>query len=250
MDRDRLKEVHQSEITESRINEDFLAWLKTKGPSWLLAGLVAVGAYMGVVRWKQHRTGRTDEAWRALLDARLPGAKEDVADEHPETFAVPQLAWLEAADLLLTAVTSGRPLGTDLIVVAALPLSVSERQDYLSRAARLCEKVLATDTEQTLAMTLHAVDAMKGLAAVAESRGDADEARRWFLAAADRAEPYYPPLAEQARGRAETVDDFTELVVLPTTAQTTALGQPEPLAPILVVPTLRPILLPDEFGGR
>ncbi len=249
MHRDRLKQVHQSELTESRINEDFVVWLKTKGPSWLLALLVGLGAYMGVVRWKQHRTGRIDTAWQALLQAQLPGAKEDVADEHSDTFAISQLAWLEAADLLLGAVTSGRALGTELTAIPPLPLSASQREDYLARAARLCEKVLATDTEQSLGMTLHAVDAMKGLAAVAESRGDADEARRWYLLAADRAQPFYPPLAEQARGRAETAGDFTELVTLPTSAQTTALGQPEPLTPIVVEETLGRILLPDEFGG-
>ncbi len=249
MDRDRLKQLHQSDLTESRINEDFVVWLKTKGPSWLLALLVALGAYMGVVRWKQHRTGRIDTAWQALLEAQLPGAKEDVADEHPNTFAISQLAWLEAVDLLLGAVTSGRPIGTDPILGTPLPLSASQREDYLARAAGLCEKVLATDTEKSLGMTLHAVDAMKGLAAVAESRGDADEARKWYLLAADRAQPFYPPLAEQARGRAETAGDFTELVTLPTAAQTTALGPPEPLTPIVVEETLGRILLPDEFGG-
>ncbi len=32
MDRERLQQVHQSEVTESRINEDFVEWLKTKAP--------------------------------------------------------------------------------------------------------------------------------------------------------------------------------------------------------------------------
>ena len=31
MDRDRLKEVRQTDLTESRINQDFLDWLKTSG---------------------------------------------------------------------------------------------------------------------------------------------------------------------------------------------------------------------------
>ncbi len=29
---ERLKDVHQTELSESRINEDFVEWLKTKGP--------------------------------------------------------------------------------------------------------------------------------------------------------------------------------------------------------------------------
>ncbi len=30
MDRDRLKQVQQTDLTESRINEDFVDWLKTR----------------------------------------------------------------------------------------------------------------------------------------------------------------------------------------------------------------------------
>jgi hypothetical protein len=33
MDRERLKQVHQTDLTESRVNEDFVDWLKTKGPT-------------------------------------------------------------------------------------------------------------------------------------------------------------------------------------------------------------------------
>ena len=81
MDRDRLKEVHQTDLTESRINEDFVDWLKTKGPTWLLMILIGVGGYLGIVRWRQYKQQHFVEAWVALSECRLPGAFEDVADD-------------------------------------------------------------------------------------------------------------------------------------------------------------------------
>ena len=93
-DRDRLKEVHQTELIESRINEDLVDWLKTKGPSWLLLILVGVAIWMGYFRWRQYRANHYNEAWSALLDSRLPGSYEDVAARYadvpgPLTHGVP-----------------------------------------------------------------------------------------------------------------------------------------------------------------
>ena len=50
-DRERLKEVHATDLTESRVNEDFVDWLKTKGPTYLLAILVVAtfGSGLGMV---------------------------------------------------------------------------------------------------------------------------------------------------------------------------------------------------------
>ena len=33
---DRLKEVQTTDLTDSRVNHDFIDWLKTKGMNWLL----------------------------------------------------------------------------------------------------------------------------------------------------------------------------------------------------------------------
>ena len=245
MDRDRLKQVHQSEITESRINEDFVIWLKTKAPTWVLAILVGFGAYLGVLRWKQHKAGRIDAAWRALIDAqpRLPGSKEDVAEEYADTFAVAQLAWLGASTQRLVAVARNRALGSDVPGLDPQTLSAERREEYLTLAAEMCHSVLLTDTDGSLPMTLHAVNAMKGLAAVEEARGNVVEARRWYLAAADRAERDYPKLAELARRRAETVDEYVQLVSLPSRDEvsTPATTRP-PLDPARLEPGIRTLL--------
>ncbi|MHC4108523.1 MAG: hypothetical protein ACYSTY_10605 [Planctomycetota bacterium] len=247
MDRQRLQQVHQSEITESRINEDFVEWLKTKAPQWLLAILIGIAAYMAIVRWKEHKTNRQDAAWQALVTASLPGAKEDVADEHGDVFAVAQLAWLQAAQQLLRAIDRNMPLGADANDTTVQPLTPEQRDEYLDRIAGLCQKVLLTDTSKSLPMTLHAVNALKTLAAAAEARGEFDEARRWYEEAAERAELYYPNLAEQSRRRGETVDQYTRLVSLPPPALVAVGDQTSPgTEPAPLEPALRGLLLPDE----
>ena len=55
MDRDRLKEVHQTDLTEGKINEDFVDWLKTKGPTYLLVVLIGLAAWLFIVRFRQQK---------------------------------------------------------------------------------------------------------------------------------------------------------------------------------------------------
>src|SRR5262245_33864318 len=72
----RLKEVRQTDLTEGRINQEFLDWLQTKGMSWLLILLVGVCIYLGFVRWKSHQSNTRAEAWKTLQESRLPSALE------------------------------------------------------------------------------------------------------------------------------------------------------------------------------
>ena len=244
-DRDRLKEVHQTDLTESRINEDFVEWLKTKGPSWLLMILVGVAIWMGYFRWRQYKANHYNEAWSALLDCRLPGSFEDVAARYADVPGLPQQAKRLGADALLTAVQIDSPLGSDLAVVApATGLTDLERDEYLKRAERLYEEVIASD-DDTLSMTIHAVSALQGMAVVAESLGNADDARRWYEAAAVRAEPYYPWLAELARKRAATVEQYAAAITLPVQADLPQPPPAEPVEPVVIDEALRDLLLPD-----
>lgn len=244
MDQNRLKEVHQTDLIEGRINEDFVDWLKTKGPTWLLMILIGVGGYLAIVRWKQHKTQHFVEAWVALSECTLPGAFEDVAERYADVPGLPQEAKRAGAGVLLSAVVTGRPLTADPDPAAtAPPMSEQERLEYLARAERLYREVLEDD-DLSLAMTLHAVNAMQGVAVIAESRGDIAEARTWYENAAQRAEPFYPQLAKWARQRSETADQYAEAVSLPTRA---ALPSPPPtngLEPATIDESLRGLLLP------
>jgi len=247
-DRDRLKEVHQTEIIESRINEDLVEWLKTKGPSWLLMILVGVAIWMGYFRWRQHKANHFNEAWSALLDSRLPGSYEDVAARYADVPGLPQQAKRLGADALLTAVQTDSPLGSDPAALgSATGLTGLEHDEYLKRAERLYQEVIASD-DDTLSMTIHAVSALQGMAVVAESLGNADDARRWYEAAAVRAEPYYPWLAEQARKRAATVEQYAAAITLPAQADLPPPPPAEPVTPVVIDEALRDLLLPDVAG--
>lgn len=245
---DRLKEVHQTEIAESRINEDFVEWLKTKGPQYVLLCLIGVCLYLGVVRWKQHRANYFNDAWTEFVECRLPGSYEDVAARYADVPWLSEQALRAAGDAWLLAVQRGKALGSNAPGVTTPALSELQRLDYLDKAAALYH-TLANGDDGSLAMTLYAVSAMQGLAVVAESKGQVDEASRWYDMAAARAEEFYPDLARRVRDRASTVGEYTEPVTLPTQAELPGPATPAVRTPVSIEQSLRELLLPDEPGA-
>lgn len=228
-DRDRLKDVRQTDLTEGRINQDFVDWLKTKGTSWLLVAMVALFVYAAIVRWRHHRTSYQTEAWTALTDANLPNSLEDVAEKYRDVGAVPHLARLHAAGMLLSSVQTNKVLGT----TDQSTLPPESREDYLNRADQLYRKIVESDNQQS-SMALLVSTALNGRAAVAESRGNYDEARDLYEQAAKRIESLYPQLAEHSRKQASTVEESNRDIKLPTRlevlgVQTTTLPQTEPV---------------------
>src|SRR5690554_3987376 len=111
MDRARLKQIETSGITESKVNQDFVDWLKTKGLNWLLVILAAICVYMLVVRWKQKGLEESAAAWQALTTADLPRSLEDVAEEYSDEEAVAILARMSAAKKYLQSVRAGVAIG-------------------------------------------------------------------------------------------------------------------------------------------
>ena len=254
MDRDRLKEVHQTDLTEGRLNEDFVDWLKTKGPTWLLVGLLAICTYLGVDRFRQHRSSQQSEAWAALFAAQLPGSFEDVAREYSDIGQLASVARLRAADQLMRSIETGLALGAatppDQGPVGIPPdpqqvLTAEDRDQYLTRADGLFAEVLTGD-DGTLDLTLFMVTAMNGRATVAECRGNVDAARDWYGQAAARAESFYPGLARQAEFRAASVAAGEVAIAFPTRADVTAAaGVPPVRRPVSIDDALRDLVLPE-----
>ena len=247
MDRERLKEVHASDLTEGRINQDFVDWLQTKGMTWLLVLLVALCAYFGIVRWRNSRTNYQTEGWRGLQTATLPGAFEDVAEKYSDVGSVAHLARLRAAQMLLTSVQSGRTLGAETETLK--DLTPADRDDYLNRADRLYAKVLESDQgAQETALIM--VTAYTGRAAVAESKGELEQAKQYYNKAAERAQAAYPMLAEQSKRRAESVDRQSAAISLAKQADVNAMFQrqkpPENLEPVTMDQWIRDLVLPKS----
>ena len=212
MDRERLKDVQTSDLTDDRLNEDFVVWLKTKGPSWLLVILVAVVAYLYIVNWQQGKVNYRNEAWIALLESQTPAAFEDVAVQYPEVDSIAQQARLRAAGMYLQSAVLGRAIGsTDQ---DPIELAEEDRTFNLDRAAALYREILSGDTGD-LDTVVITYTAMNGLAAVAECNGDLDAASDWYEQAAERASGHFPYLAERARSRGAASASYDRLVAIP-----------------------------------
>lgn len=247
MDRERLKDVKQTDLTEGRINQDFVDWLKTKGTSWLLVVVIALFAYAAFVRWNSHKHNYKTEAWTELANATLPSSYEDIAEKYADVGSVSHLARLRAAGRLLVAVQTDKTLAA--ANETATPLTEELRNEYLDRAERQFSRLIKDD-DGSNGMALIASAALNGMAGVAESRGKLDEARTYFTRAAERVREHYPTLATLATERAASVDRLSNAVALISRADLTTMQQnqpdPEALDPVWSEPWLNDLLVPQE----
>lgn len=252
----RLKEVHQTDLTEGRINQDFVDWLKTKGMTYLLVLLIALCAYLGWVRWQHSRQNYQAEAWRELASAALPTSLEEVAQKYGDVGAVGMLARLNAAAELMRAVQTGKTLGAD--EASRLELTSQQRDEYLDRADRLYREMIESD-DKSAGKTLMMVTALTGRAAVADSKGDTAKAKEFYAAAATRAGDTYPELAAASRKRGEVAGTLPPPASMPTDEQIKSLQPkaPEPATPVTVETWITELIggkaAPDapaaDFGG-
>ncbi len=222
MDRDRLKDIQTADLAESQVNEDFVHWLKTKGPSYLLVIMVVIVGYLFYIRYQSSQAQRQGEAWVAYAEARvsgLPTSFEDIATSYSEIGALRPLGLLGAADGYLKSVLLNQTLGSDANSTDSL--TQEDRTFYLQKADALYAKVVADD-DNTTASTLFAVGGLSGRAAVAEANGDIDSARKYYETVITRAGDQYPALASQAQSRIVSLDSLAAAVDLPTEDEVTA----------------------------
>lgn len=253
MDRDRLQDIQQTDIMESRVNQDFLEWMKTKGMSWLLIILIALCAYILIVRLKERSTQKHATAWQSLDTASLPSSLEDVANEYSGIFGVPQTARLRAAQMLMSAVQRNEPLSAttdplDTTPPVATQLTEAERESYLTRTSNLLQAVIDED-DGTKSRTLFTINAFNGMAAVAEARGDIDGAQKYYEKTAARAEDHFPQLVQRARDRAASAADVLNLKPLMTTTELNALRSAAAATarrPVSIDPALNGLIFPAE----
>ncbi len=212
MDRERLKDVQTSDLKDDRLNEDFVLWLKTKGPSWLLVFLVAIVMYLFIVNWQQREARYRNDAWIALLEAQLPTSLEDVAVQYPDVDTVADQARLRAANIYLRSVHLNRAVGST--AEAPTTLEEADREFNLDRADALYGQV-KNDASGEGGNVLLLVTALNGQAAVAESRGDTDAAKALYEQSAAAAGTTFPFMAARANARALSVDRFDRAVDIP-----------------------------------
>jgi len=233
MDDRQAQVTERAGLDDTRINEDFRDFLLKWGP-WALVVVALVFGGIGGKRYlDQQRDQRVDEAFVQLsLATEAQGTSPDtllgLADSYADVRGVPLAARLAAADAYLAAVRRG-------VVVGAVPgpdggyqeeelLDAELRASYLDQAAALYERV-AAEAGREPGAAVHAIGALLGQAAIAESRGDLDAAREAYQRAADLDRSVgYGMHARVIEQRLATLDTLAEPVDLPAQA---ALPQPD-----------------------
>ena len=222
MDRDRLKDIQTADLSESNVNEDFVHWLKTKGPTYLLVVMLVIVGYLFFIRYQSNQAQHQGEAWAAYAEARvsgLPASYEDIAISYSDVGALRELGLLNAADGYLKSVLLGQTIGSDANVTTAL--TAEERTFYLDKADSLYAEVVIDDDNSDTS-TLFVVSGLSGRAAVAESTGDVDSARTYYEAVIARVGDQYPALVKQAQLRIDSFSTLASAISLPTEEEVAA----------------------------
>ncbi|MBX3358003.1 MAG: hypothetical protein KF745_06200 [Phycisphaeraceae bacterium] len=214
-------------LEESRLNVEFIDFLRKYSTPVLMVIAIAAVAYWGLNRWQQAKVRRLDAAYEQLTSAVESGSPDSlvaVAADYSDVGAVPHLARLTAAEIHLSAYRTGvapggqlnpdgsiapdpgTPAGADGTTPPGKGLSEAERATHLEQAGRLYEEVLA-GTKNVAGMPIQAINSLFGLAAVAECRSDWEGARTFYAQIKERATSAgFPDLSIIATNRAESLD--------------------------------------------
>jgi hypothetical protein len=220
---------------ESKLNTEFIDWLrKWNMPILLVVALVALG-WVGYQRWQTSRAAEVARAFADMEAAQSPEALRSVAANYEGIRSVSEVARLRAADIYLQSFRTGvkpgsQPQQNGQFAAEDL-LSEGDRTTMLEQAENLYRMVLQA-TSQQQSKALFAIGSSFGLAAVAESRGDLDAARQHYQRTAELAESGgFPGQAEIAR---ERITKLPELAQPPRLYATSELPKPpaaeEPIA--------------------
>jgi tetratricopeptide (TPR) repeat protein len=247
---DRHTEITEGAgLEESRLNEEFIEWLRQWSTPLLVFFAVLALGFFGMRKLEQAKIDKVNRAFQEMELAAAgpnpsPESLKQVAEEFGKIRAVPHLSRLKAADIYLQAVRSGLRVGvvydptnpeqSDLnedgtVKDPEFLLTDEDRASYLSEAESLYRRV-AEDTDGEKFGVWHAIPAHYGLATVAECRGDFDEARRQYQRVIELDKSAGgKDQAEIAQHRIDTLDEIQN--VPPLYSMTELPPLPEPPAP-------------------
>lgn len=241
MDQRQAQIRERAGLEESRLNEDFIDFLRKYGFLILLVAALAAGLTSGVRWYREYTVRKVTTAFADFEAARAggdgsPDALSSVAASHQGVRAVSLLARLEAADAYLRAVRRGVKPGTTVspegeVTTTDDLLTDADRASYLTLAKEGYERVLA-ESERDSKRAILRYGALFGLAAVAESE-------RNF----DRAATVYEQIIAQTNGTAFEAQGKVARVRLERLGE---LKNAPPLLPRAALPDVAPVA---QFEG-
>ena len=220
----RLEEIRTSDMTESAVNVELIEWLKKNGTMLLFIALVVVLAFKAYIWWGERRDAAKDEAWSGLNTTDSPRALMEHAQRHKDVDALFELSMLQAAqryhqDLLrnesLTLAGPTPETSPDGAETpnAPHPMTAEERERILGEMEQIFLQVIEATADEEGRINWQKplqLEAMFGLAAVAEMRGDAAKAQEWYAEVEREARDRFPALADLALEWRESADSLPE----------------------------------------
>lgn len=248
----RLADIRTSDDAESRVNVELIEWLKTSGVNYLVVVLVVVLIARVYLWWGDRAERIRDQAWADLASTDLAPSLESLADRVQGIDSVAEVALLRACRLYLRDVLRDEslelvpeaPTLTDPSAEQPDPpepepkeqprMTERERTETLDRMERLYRRVFDSTAFSGKGTNwkegLH-LEAMFGLAAVAEMRGDFTAADDWFIRIESEAADRFPELAKVAAAwRADTASR-TRIEFYAQSVIDEALSDPKPQLP-------------------
>jgi hypothetical protein len=273
MDERQAQIRERAGLEESRLNQEFIEWLRKWGSPILMVVAVLAVAYALRDRWHKAADSKLDQGFEELAAATSggnssPDALLALANTYDGHAAISALARLEAADAYLDALRRGVKPGAVLKVennrqTGELEnpddaLTDADRTDFLKRSAELYQQVF-DQTSAKAGQHVLTINALYGLAAVAEGRQELDKAKGYYEQIAKIAEANAMPAhAALANERIKKLPELQNVPKLYAKAELPpAPKKEEPAAPTITpvsgppapVPA-PPAVLPDVLSNQ
>ncbi len=207
-------------LEESRLNEDFIEFLKKWSTPVLWLIVIVGAAWWGLRYLKEQRITKRDNAFATLNEAvsggnPSPSSLRTIAADYSGVGSVSELALLQTVDIYLAAAITGVEPGAEIDPLTGVPSNETDLLDgeqitsYLSQARDLSRGVIDS-TAGVAGRELLNHQAWMRLGAAQEGLGSIEDAKASYGRAADAARGGgYPALAAVADARAAAAGSVT-----------------------------------------
>lgn len=250
---DRQRQIReQAGLTESRLNEDFIEFLRKFSTPMLLIVAVAAGGFFAFKKYEERRDKNRDAAFSELASATQgtdlsPDALVAVADKYSDVASVSRYSIIQAANAHLRSATRGLKPGVDVTADGSLAspedaLTPEERDAELASAKSLFDRVIAASPDRDHAV--FRLNAMFGLACIAECKSDFAQARQLYEQAESQSRAAgFDDQANLAKARLESLAALEKMPPLISRSEL-------PPAPVPPMPALPPMPSTDISGPQ